>query len=188
MSFFPYFYNSQRKLSIFSVFTLPPRCGLLWNALAKKKLSDELNGSKIHRLENDCGCWFSKSIRPIKSLVCSNCASELTILDYLRTVRLGRMKRNKIKYKLESPFVGFLREYQEYVTFTTPDPVKYPVPSRTYLDIHAAGAKLLIFQERVSILTSFTEKWRRGRPLTSWPRRRLCRHVGTYHFWTKDLM
>ena len=78
---------------LFSVFTLPPRCGLLWNALAKKNHSDELNGSKIHRLKNGCGCWFSKSIRPIKSLVCSNCASELTILDCLTTLTLGRMKR-----------------------------------------------------------------------------------------------
>jgi hypothetical protein len=47
------------------------------------------------------------------------------------------------KYKLESPFDGlYIRDYPEYITFTTPDPVKYPVPSRTYLGIHAACAKV----------------------------------------------
>ena len=46
------------------------------------------------------------------------------------------------KYKLESPLVGFLRDYPKYVTFTTPDPVEYPVPSRTYLEIHATCAKV----------------------------------------------
>jgi hypothetical protein len=46
------------------------------------------------------------------------------------------------KYKLESSLLAFLRGYPEYVIFTTPDPVKYPVPSRTYLEIHAACAKV----------------------------------------------
>lgn len=35
-----------------------------------------------------------------------------------------------------------LRDYPEYVTFTTPDPVNLPVPSPTYLAIHAACAKV----------------------------------------------
>ena len=46
------------------------------------------------------------------------------------------------KYKLVSPFRSILLNYQEYITFTTPDPVEYPVPSRTYLEIHAACAKV----------------------------------------------
>ena len=33
-------------------------------------------------------------------------------------------------------------EYPEYVTFKTPDPVKFPVPSADYLSIHAACAKV----------------------------------------------
>ena len=47
------------------------------------------------------------------------------------------------KYKLESPFDGlYIWDYPKYVKFTTQDPVKYPVPSRTYLDIHAACARI----------------------------------------------
>ena len=47
------------------------------------------------------------------------------------------------KYKLESPFDGFyIWDYPKYVKFTTQDPVKYPVPSRTYLDIHVACARI----------------------------------------------
>ena len=34
-----------------------------------------------------------------------------------------------------------MRDCLEYATFTTPDPVKLPVPSPTYLAIHAACAK-----------------------------------------------
>ena len=47
------------------------------------------------------------------------------------------------RYKLDSPKDGFFtRGFPKYVTFTTPDPVKYPVPSRKYLEIHAACAKV----------------------------------------------
>jgi len=46
------------------------------------------------------------------------------------------------KYKLEAAEALILRGYPEYVTFTTPDPVKLPVPSPTYLAIHAACAKV----------------------------------------------
>ena len=46
------------------------------------------------------------------------------------------------KYKLEARQSYILRDYPEYVTFTTPDPVKLPVPSPTYLAIHAACAKV----------------------------------------------
>jgi hypothetical protein len=47
------------------------------------------------------------------------------------------------KYKLESTKdYLFARSFPEYVEFTTPDPIKYPVPSPTYLAIHAACAKV----------------------------------------------
>ena len=36
----------------------------------------------------------------------------------------------------------YLRQYPEYVTFTTPDEVKLPVPSPVYLAIHAACAQV----------------------------------------------
>jgi hypothetical protein len=48
----------------------------------------------------------------------------------------------KNKYMLDSPKnVLYARGFPKYVTFTTPDPVKYPVPSPEYLGLHAACAK-----------------------------------------------
>jgi len=46
------------------------------------------------------------------------------------------------KYRLEAAQPYTLRGYPEYVTFTTPDQDKLPVPSPTYLAIHAACAKV----------------------------------------------
>jgi hypothetical protein len=47
------------------------------------------------------------------------------------------------KYKLASTLDNFYAsKFPEYVEFTTPDPIKYPVPSPTYLAIHAACAKV----------------------------------------------
>ncbi|KXN84498.1 hypothetical protein AN958_12410 [Leucoagaricus sp. SymC.cos] len=46
------------------------------------------------------------------------------------------------RYKLEASDPFFLRSYPEFVTFTTPDSKKLPVPSPTYLAIHAACAKV----------------------------------------------
>ncbi|KJA13903.1 hypothetical protein HYPSUDRAFT_470268 [Hypholoma sublateritium FD-334 SS-4] len=50
--------------------------------------------------------------------------------------------REENKYRLEAASPLTLRGYPEYVTFTTPDPVKFPVPSPTYLAIHAACAEV----------------------------------------------
>lgn len=46
------------------------------------------------------------------------------------------------KYTLQATDPTILRGYPEYVTFTTPDTVNLPVPSPTYLAIHAACAKV----------------------------------------------
>jgi len=48
-------------------------------------------------------------------------------------------------YKLEAIMPEFLNDYPPYVTFTTPDQEKLPVPSPTYLAIHAACAKVTLF-------------------------------------------
>jgi len=45
-------------------------------------------------------------------------------------------------YKLEAIMPEFLNDYPPYVTFTTPDQEKLPVPSPTYLAIHAACTKV----------------------------------------------
>lgn len=45
------------------------------------------------------------------------------------------------EYKLEAAEPWTLRPYPEFVTFTTPDQDKLPVPSPAYLAIHAACAK-----------------------------------------------
>lgn len=46
------------------------------------------------------------------------------------------------EYKLEAADPIDLRGYPEYVTFTTPDRVQFPLPSPAYLAIHAACAKI----------------------------------------------
>jgi hypothetical protein len=46
------------------------------------------------------------------------------------------------KYNLEAAEPFILNDYPEYVTFNTPDPLKFPVPSADYLSIHAACAKV----------------------------------------------
>jgi hypothetical protein len=46
------------------------------------------------------------------------------------------------EYKLEAAQPWILYGHPEFVTFTTPDQDKLPVPSPTYLAIHAACAKV----------------------------------------------
>ena len=70
------------------------------------------------------------------------------------------------KHKLESPLVGFLRSHLEYVTFTTPDLVKYPVASRSYLDIHAACAKVANLSEAGECIDKFYQDLEERQPLT----------------------
>ncbi|KAF8147267.1 hypothetical protein B0H34DRAFT_785840 [Crassisporium funariophilum] len=87
-------------------------------------LPDELNGSKVHRLEN------VMTVVPKFHLV----------FDLLKAWLVATNVENKYKLEAAEPFI--LNEYPEYVTFTTPDPVKYPVPSPAYLAIHAACAQV----------------------------------------------
>jgi hypothetical protein len=54
----------------------------------------------------------------------------------------SHVKANNYMIKLDAADQTVLRDYPEYVTFETPDAVKLPVPSRTYLGIHAACAKV----------------------------------------------
>ncbi|KXN80608.1 hypothetical protein AN958_09646 [Leucoagaricus sp. SymC.cos] len=88
------------------------------------ELPDDLNGSKVHRLEN------------VMTLV----HGFHTRFDQLRVWFVATNEKNK--YKLEATKAFFLRNCPEYVTFTTPDQAKLPVPSPTYLAIHAACAKV----------------------------------------------
>ncbi|KAG5635286.1 hypothetical protein H0H81_011824 [Sphagnurus paluster] len=93
-------------------------------AFGYKNLPHELNGPKIHRLENvmtavpgfhnlfdELGIWFTPT-------------------------------DEENKYRLEGANDVHLRDYPEFVTFQTPDPVKFPVPSPIYLAIHATCAKV----------------------------------------------
>jgi hypothetical protein len=51
------------------------------------------------------------------------------------------------------------------VRFTTPDPVKYPVPSKTYLDIQAACAKLAHLSGVRKFIDKFSDDLEVGTPL-----------------------
>jgi hypothetical protein len=103
------------------------------NRFGHKELPDELNGSKVHRLENVMTMvpGFHTIFDQLKSLVCSNSASELThgSPDHA-DMTLNRMKRIDTSSK---------RHSNKYVTFTMPDPIKHPFSSR---GIHAARARI----------------------------------------------
>jgi len=89
-----------------------------------ESLPDELNGSKVHRLEN------------VMTLI----AALHTEFDQLGIWFVATNEMNKYRLEAAQPYT--LRGYPEYVTFTTPDQDKLPVPSPTYLAIHAACAKV----------------------------------------------
>ncbi|KAF8965403.1 hypothetical protein BDZ97DRAFT_1998394, partial [Flammula alnicola] len=96
----------------------------MWGVMARfghEKLLTELNGSDIHRLEN-----------------------VMTVVPefHTRFDELSVWFKEEDKYKLEGAWLHDLRDYPEYVTFTTTDPVQIPVPSPTYLAIHATCAKV----------------------------------------------
>ncbi|PPQ70849.1 hypothetical protein CVT25_003949 [Psilocybe cyanescens] len=89
-----------------------------------ENLPDELNGSKVHRLEN------VMTLTPQFHI-------------YFNKLDIWFVATNKLnRYMLESHFPGFLCGYPEFVTFTTSDLENLPVPSPTYLAIHAACAKV----------------------------------------------
>ena len=126
---------------------------------------------------NDCGCWFSKSIQPIKSLVCSNCASELVpILDCLTTTdtwnRLGRMKKinTSSNRHLSVSYVAIKNMQHSRPRIQLNIPFHLDLILRFTLHV----PKSHIYQERVSILTNFTKKWRTGKPLTQMAALQIC--------------
>ncbi|KDR73312.1 hypothetical protein GALMADRAFT_270137 [Galerina marginata CBS 339.88] len=88
------------------------------------QLPDDLNGSNVHRLEN------VMTVAPGFQLA----------FDQLKVWLVATNVENK--YKLEATERFFLNGYPKFVTFKTPDPVKFPVPSAVYLSIHAACAKI----------------------------------------------
>jgi len=99
----------------------------MWAVMSRfghEELPAELNGSNIHRLEN------------VMTLVLPFHVD----FDQLMVWFVATDEENK--YKLEAADASILRDYPEYVTFMTTDPVKLPVPSPTYLAIHAAYAKV----------------------------------------------
>ena len=74
--------------------------------------------------------WLAATVRRFKF-------DFLTALTYCDT-----HQGEENKYKLEAADPLDLRGNPEYVTFTTPDRVIFPLPSPTYLSIHAACAKV----------------------------------------------
>ncbi|KAF8188976.1 hypothetical protein BJ912DRAFT_1031865 [Pholiota molesta] len=87
-------------------------------------LPEDLNGSKLHRLEN------------VMTLINLHESFDKLYIWFVK----AENKDNT--YTLESAYPRFYPHLPQSVTFTTPDPRDYPVPSPTYLAIHAACAKI----------------------------------------------
>ncbi|KAJ3511318.1 hypothetical protein NLJ89_g4167 [Agrocybe chaxingu] len=98
-----------------------------WSVLSRfgyEKLPEELDGAKNHRLEN------------VVTL-------EVTVHSCFESNRLWLVPTNvPNQYRVEGRFPFLLRRYPSVVTFTTADEEKLPLPSRDYLAIHAACAKV----------------------------------------------
>ncbi|KXN83933.1 hypothetical protein AN958_00797 [Leucoagaricus sp. SymC.cos] len=69
------------------------------------------------------------------------------------------------RYKLEASDPSFLRSYPEFITFTTPDPEKLPVPSPIYLAIHAACAKVAHLSGAAARIDEFYQDMEDGKTL-----------------------
>lgn len=101
----------------------------VWAVMARfgyKNLPGDLNGNKIHRLENVL--TLDKSVH-----------------DFFDTLELWfePVKGIPNTYTLHAPRSGYIKAYwKRTVTFTTPDSVKLPVPSPEYLAIHATCCKV----------------------------------------------
>lgn len=59
------------------------------------------------------------------------------------------------QYKLEAAEPYRLRQYPEYVAFTTPDQGQYPVPDPNHLRIHAACSKIAHLSGVVDAIDDF---------------------------------
>ncbi|KDR83077.1 hypothetical protein GALMADRAFT_221057 [Galerina marginata CBS 339.88] len=102
----------------------PATMWALMERLGYTRLPEELNGPNIHRLEN----------------VMTAALEFHSDFDLLMVWLVATDVENKYKIEAADPLVQ--RQYPEFVTFTTPDSLRFPVPSPTYLAIHAACAKV----------------------------------------------
>jgi len=93
-----------------------------------KMYLDELNGSGIHRLENIL--TLDPSVHGLFD----------TLRLWLEHVKTG--PPNTYKLCSVNPDFHINALWKRTVTFTTPDPVKLPVPSPWYLDLHAACCRV----------------------------------------------
>lgn len=109
--------NSDKRQYAASMWAIMRRFG-------HDQLPDDLNGDNVHRLEN----------------VMTMNAIHHTWFDSLGFWFEETDQPNR--YKVVGRQDIFVRGVSEYVTFTTPDPVKYPLPNPQYLAIHAACAKV----------------------------------------------
>ncbi|KAI6033301.1 hypothetical protein EDC04DRAFT_3115023 [Pisolithus marmoratus] len=87
-------------------------------------LREDLDGPNIHRLEN----------------VITMDPTLHFFFDMLEIWFTETGRPNE--YKLEGNHDYVISQYPTYVTFSTPDPQRLPLPSPTYLAIHAAFAKV----------------------------------------------
>ncbi|KAI6162724.1 hypothetical protein EDD17DRAFT_1574516 [Pisolithus thermaeus] len=102
----------------------------LWAILDRfgySALREEFNGSNINRLENVV------TLEP----------SLHSFFDSLQVWFTETEEPNR--YKLEATHDIFLVQRPKYATFSTPNPQRLPLPSPTYLAIHAACAKVAHF-------------------------------------------
>jgi len=123
----------------------------MWAVMSRfghESLPDELNGSKIHRLEN---------VMTLDNGV-------HTLFDQLKLWFVSTTEENK--YTLDSTRDGlFARSYPKYIKFETPDPVKYPVPSAEYLGLHAACARVAHLSGAGECIDKFSEGGKDGQTL-----------------------
>ncbi|KAI6030002.1 hypothetical protein EDC04DRAFT_3065675 [Pisolithus marmoratus] len=87
-------------------------------------LLEDLNGANIHRLENVM-------------------TMDPTVHRQFETLKIWFVAMEEPNtYRLEAANKLWLFGRPEYVTFSTPDPEKYPLPNPTYLALHATCAKV----------------------------------------------
>ncbi|KAI6030005.1 hypothetical protein EDC04DRAFT_2572635 [Pisolithus marmoratus] len=99
----------------------------VWTVLNRFGYPDllrDLNGANIHRLEN---------VMTMESTV--HCQFDTFKIWFTATEEPNT-------YRLEVANKLWLFGCPEYVTFSTPDPEKYPLPNPTYLALHATCAKV----------------------------------------------
>ncbi|CAA7269654.1 unnamed protein product [Cyclocybe aegerita] len=110
--------DSEKEKYAASIWTVMSRFGY-------EHIPDELNGSRIHRLEN------------VMTLTPS-------LQEMFDTLRLWFVHEVGNTYRIQTPESErvFVRHYPKEITFTSTVPEKLSVPSREYLAIHAACAKV----------------------------------------------